>query len=216
MTGYEAYKLYVALKNHFNSDTYDYFRYGGKTRANAKSFEMRPDKYFFIKLAKHKDPEKYVLANIIEDSTNVWVGELVNEQKAEDNYKRWLSRQESLTYIFTEELNELDEEYNNNFTVATISTNVATHTVATYLAGTSSIAQLEGTIATALGAAADLSFANTDNILVAVDDGASTMLVRVVSAADGAAIAVAELSLVGILQGVTDATTLAAGNFVFA
>jgi len=118
MTGYEAYKLYVALKNHFNSDTYDYFRYGGKTRANGKSFEMRPDKYFFIKLAKHKDPEKYVLANIIEDSANVWVGELINEQRAEDNYKRWLSRQESLTYIFTEELNQLDEEYNNNFTVA--------------------------------------------------------------------------------------------------
>jgi hypothetical protein len=105
---------------------------------------------------------------------------------------------------------------NNNFTVATISTNVATHTVATYLAGTSTIAELEGTIATALGAAADLSFANTDNILVAIDDGASTMLVRVVSAADGAAIAVAELSLIGILQGVTDATALTAGNFAFA
>ena len=105
---------------------------------------------------------------------------------------------------------------NNNFTVATISTNVATHTVATYLAGNSTIAQLEGTIATALGAAADLSFANTDNILVAVDDGASTMLVRVVSAADGAAIAVAELSLVGILQGVSDATSLVAANFAFA
>lgn len=105
---------------------------------------------------------------------------------------------------------------NNNFTVATISTNVATHTVATFLAGTSTIAQLEGAIATALGAAADLSFANTDKFLVAIDDGASTMLVRVESAADGAAIAAAELSLVGILQGVSDATTLVASNFSFA
>lgn len=118
MTGYEAYKMYVALKNHFNSDTYDYFRYGGKTRANAKSFEARPDKYFFIKLAKHKDPEKYILANIIEDTPNVWVGDLVNEHRAEDNYKCWLSRQESLTYIFTNEINELHGDYNSNFTVA--------------------------------------------------------------------------------------------------
>ena len=117
MTGYEAYKMYVALKNHFNSDTYDYFRYGGKTKANAKSFEMRPDKYFFMKLAKHRDTEKYILANIIEDSANVWVGELVNEQIAEENYKRWLARQESLTYIFTNELDQLDEDYNANFIV---------------------------------------------------------------------------------------------------
>ncbi len=119
MTGYEAYKLYVALKNHFNSDTYDYFRYGGKTRANAKSYETRPDKYFFMKLAKHKDPEKYILANIIEDSANVWVGELVNEQKAEDNYKRWLGRQESLTYVFQNDLDKLNSDYNSNFLVET-------------------------------------------------------------------------------------------------
>lgn len=117
MTGYEAYKLYVALKNHFNSDTYDYFRYGGKTKANAKSFEMRPDKYFFSKLAKHRNPERYILANIIEDSANVWVGELVNEQRAEQNYKQWLARQESLTYIFTNDLEMLDEDYNANFIV---------------------------------------------------------------------------------------------------
>ena len=110
--------MYVALKNHFNSDTYDYFRYGGKTRANAQSFEQRPDKYFFMKLAKHKDVEKYMLANIIEESANVWVGELVNEQRAEENYKQWLKRQESLTYIFTNELDELDPVYNSNFMVA--------------------------------------------------------------------------------------------------
>ena len=118
MTGYEAYKLYVALKNHFNSDTYDYFRYGGKTRANAKSFEMRPNKYFFVKLARHKDPEKYILANIVEDSANIWVGELVNEKQAENNYKRWLSRQESLTYEFINDLEALDDNYNSNFVVS--------------------------------------------------------------------------------------------------
>jgi hypothetical protein len=105
---------------------------------------------------------------------------------------------------------------NANFTVGTISTNVITHTVATYLAGGSTIAQLEGTIATALGAATDGSFAGTDNILIAIDDGASTMLVRVVSAANGNVIGDAELSLIGIISGLADATTLAAANFIFA
>lgn len=105
---------------------------------------------------------------------------------------------------------------NNNFSVATISTNVATHTFVTFLAGTSTIAELEGTIATALGAAADLSFANTDKILVAIDDGTHTGIVFIESAADGAAIAVAELSLVGIISSHADATTLVAGDFLFA
>lgn len=117
MTGYEAYKLYVALKNHFNSDTYDYFRYGGKTRANVQSFEMRHDKYFFNKLAKHKDTERFVLANIIEDNPNVWVGDLANEQQAENNYKTWLKRQESLSYVFTNDLDNLSPSYNDNLVV---------------------------------------------------------------------------------------------------
>ena len=117
MTGYEAYKLYVALKNHFNSDTYDYFRYGGKTRANVQSFEMRHDKYFFNKLAKHKDTERFVLANIVEDNPNVWVGDLANEQQAENNYKVWLKRQESLSYVFTNDLDNLSPSYNDNLVV---------------------------------------------------------------------------------------------------
>lgn len=117
MTGYEAYKLYVALKNHFISDTYDYVRYGGKTRASVKTFESRHDKYFFAKLAKQKDPLRYILANIIEDNANVWVGDLVNEQKAEENYRTWLKRQESLTYIFKQDLDRLDEDFNKNFLV---------------------------------------------------------------------------------------------------
>jgi T4 gene Gp59 loader of gp41 DNA helicase/T4 gene Gp59 loader of gp41 DNA helicase C-term len=117
MTGYETYKLYVALKNHFISDTYDYFRYGGKTRASVKTFESRHDKYFFNKLAKHKDPLRFILANIIEDNANVWVGDLVNEQKAEENYRAWLKRQESLTYIFKQDLERLNEDFNKNFLV---------------------------------------------------------------------------------------------------
>jgi len=105
---------------------------------------------------------------------------------------------------------------NNNFSVGTISANVTTHTFATFLAGTSTITQLEGAIATALGAAADGDFGAGDIVLIAIDDGIHTGIVRVVSAGDGAAIAVAELSLIGIVSGLTDATTLVAGDFLFA
>ena len=51
MTGFEVYKMYLALKQHFTKQDYDYFKYRGKVRANEKSFEQRRDRYFFKKLA---------------------------------------------------------------------------------------------------------------------------------------------------------------------
>lgn len=117
MTGFDAYKIYVALKNHFNSQTYDYFKYQGKTRASYKSFLNRNDKHFFEILAKHKNVEKYILSNIIEKDPNVWASQIANEQEAEENYRKWMRRTESLTYIFKNELEKLDDDFNNNIVV---------------------------------------------------------------------------------------------------
>ena len=47
MTGFEVYKMYLALKQHFTKSDYDYFKYEGKVRANENSFEQRRDRYFF-------------------------------------------------------------------------------------------------------------------------------------------------------------------------
>jgi len=105
---------------------------------------------------------------------------------------------------------------NNNFSVATISSNVATHTFVTFLAGTSSITELEGTVSTAMGAATNANFANTDKFLVAVDDTTHTGIFHVESAADANTIVAAEMSLIAILEGVADATSLVAGDFIFA
>jgi hypothetical protein len=117
MNGYEAYKLYVALKNHFNSQTYDFFKYGGKTKAGMSSYEKRNDRHFFEILAKHKDCRNYILANIIEDNPNIWVTQIANEQQAETNYRKWKSRTEALTYNFTNDLGRMLPNYNSNLIV---------------------------------------------------------------------------------------------------
>ena len=52
MTGFEVYKMYLALKLHFTSDTYDYFQYGGNAKASQVSFDQRRDKFFFVKLSR--------------------------------------------------------------------------------------------------------------------------------------------------------------------
>ena len=106
MTDYEAYLKYCALKRHFQSISYDYFKYKGKVKASYESFEKRSDRIFFTKLAKHKDIMGFLVANlVIEDK---WVGDLVNEQVAEKAYKDWLKRKESLSYVFKSDLDKLD------------------------------------------------------------------------------------------------------------
>jgi hypothetical protein len=115
MDAFSAYKTYVAIKNHFNSKSYDYFRYGGRTRAGRSTFEKRSDKYFFHKLSKHSDCINYLVSNFLEG--DCWVGDLVNEQSAEKTYRSWRRRIESLSYIFINDLDKLNLSFNNNFAV---------------------------------------------------------------------------------------------------
>jgi len=102
---FDLYVYYLALKRHFTSN-YDFFKYNGKVKANAMSFENRKDKFFFYKLTKYPNPKDHILANII-DSPDVWIGDLL-EDKAKDIYDQWLKIRESLSYTFRTDLGKLD------------------------------------------------------------------------------------------------------------
>lgn len=115
MTPFEAYQKYIALKNHFNT-SYDYHKYNGKVKVNESSYETRRDKYFFMKLSKRKDVEKYLLANFVEANGDFYVGNIRN-QSPDDVYLKWKKRQESLTYTFKEDLSKMDDDFDSNFKV---------------------------------------------------------------------------------------------------
>ena len=111
MTAFESYKMYVALKLHFTTDNYDFFKFNGKTKITEANFEKRKDKYFFKKLTnKHKDCEvlPYFVANFVADPTN-WIGSMVRTD-GEDNFQFWKKRMESLHYKFSEDVDFLLEE----------------------------------------------------------------------------------------------------------
>ena len=118
MDAFEAYKVYVALKNHFTSPTYDFFKYEGRTKAGHRSFDKRPDKYFFHKLAKRKDVVDYLVANFVyNDNVNTWIGNLLNNNESDKCYSQLVKTRESLSYIFTNDLSHLEVEFDNNFNV---------------------------------------------------------------------------------------------------
>lgn len=102
---FDLYVYYLALKRHFTSN-YDFFKYNGKVKANAMSFENRKDKFFFYKLTKYSNPKDHILANVIENP-DVWIGDLL-EDKAKDVYDQWLKIRESLSYTFRTDLGKLD------------------------------------------------------------------------------------------------------------
>ena len=56
--GADAYRTYLAIRNHFKTD-YDFFKYNGKMKVSNDSFLKRRDKFFFAKLErKYRKNEK--------------------------------------------------------------------------------------------------------------------------------------------------------------
>jgi len=113
VTPFETYQSYLSMKSHFTNRKYDFFRYGGKSRATMASFNKRKDKYWFEKTSrKYSDGEivDFLLANFVttDNPKNLWIGEIINS--GERTYADWIRRQQSISYIFKEESSKLLEE----------------------------------------------------------------------------------------------------------
>jgi len=113
VTPFETYQTYLSMKSHFTNKRYDFFKYGGKSRATMTSFNKRKDKYWFEKTSrKYSDQEitDFLLSNFVNTDTpqNLWIGEIINS--GERKYADWMRRQQSLTYLFKEQSKELLSE----------------------------------------------------------------------------------------------------------
>ena len=112
MVPFDTYKTYLALKNHFTKDSYDYHKYQGKSRASLQSFYKRKDRYWFEKLSRQKDDKEIInffVSNFTScsDPGSLWIGEMIKE--GESRYTSWQKRIQSLTYLFKQESQEIFE-----------------------------------------------------------------------------------------------------------
>ena len=113
MTGFESYKLYLSVWQHFSiCNDYNYVKYKGKLgNITVKAYENRKDKYFFEALGERNkgDLLQYYVANFAHHGSEVqWIGDL-HSKESEDIYYNWQRRVQSLTYIFEEDLKEIKE-----------------------------------------------------------------------------------------------------------
>ena len=120
MTGFDCYRTYLAFKNHFTKDSFDYFRYGGKTKASVTAFNKRKDRYFFEKMSRQKKDGEIVdyftaIFSQCDDPQKMWIGEII--ESGDKNYADWQKKVQSLGYIFKQEMQSLceDKEFNSLF-----------------------------------------------------------------------------------------------------
>ena len=115
MRGYDLYCMYQAIKLHFNSESYNFFHYDGKTRVSMEAFEKRRDKYLFHRLArKYREEEmvSFLVSNFIHSDDN-WTKSLL-EEEAESTYKEWKRVTDSMSRVYVEDLQRIATKDNFN------------------------------------------------------------------------------------------------------
>ena len=122
--GFAVYKMYLAIRQHFNPDNkYAYTSVREKSSANQslvkcskESYEKRSNVIYFTKISKmfHANPRKiedYIVANILKNPK--WGGSHLTDDESVSTYKEWLRRVESLSYLF-----ETDNKHLRNRCIA--------------------------------------------------------------------------------------------------
>lgn len=110
MTPFQVFCEYLALKSHFSNRDYNYFKYNKKVRATITSFNRRKDRYFFERTSRKlsdKEIVDFLVSNfaLSDNPQNLWIGEIINS--GERTYKEWMRRQQSLSYLFKEQSEQL-------------------------------------------------------------------------------------------------------------
>lgn len=101
MNSYEAYTLYLAIKLHFTSDSYDFYKHNAKVNSSFNTFLKRNDRFFFHKLATKYNKEEmldYFVCNFFHNS-KTWIGNLIRAD-GETIYTKWKKYNQSFSYNF--------------------------------------------------------------------------------------------------------------------
>lgn len=106
------YRMFHAVKLHFTTSTYDFFKYYGRIKLTEKSYEESNEKYSCEKLRKKYTSDKDLLdlfvSNIYLNST-CWIGDLSSEDSY-DILMKYKSKRQALTHVFKEDMLKLFEE----------------------------------------------------------------------------------------------------------
>lgn len=116
LSPYETYCLFQALKLHFTSESYDFFKYNGKVKITPEQFNGKRDKYFYHRLCRRYDADQiqdFIVANMLANDSQ-WVGKLLDDD-ADELYMNFVKNKQSLSYRFKNELEFIMSTHDNPF-----------------------------------------------------------------------------------------------------
>mgnify|MGYP003134445571 CR=1 FL=1 len=105
--GFDVYRMYLAMKQHFSNPKFDFFQYNGQVNAKEETYQQRNDFYFFETIARKyqkNEIQEFLLASFIlsSDPSKVWIGDIKRAGK-----DRWLAYQkqtQSMSYLVEQDL----------------------------------------------------------------------------------------------------------------
>jgi hypothetical protein len=109
-----AYRMYLAVKLHFMSDSYDITKSRDHVRVSRKKFDERNQYALYAKFAdkfeSKADMASYLISNFAygaRGNTDI----VYVTAEAEQNYKEWNRRKQSMTQIFKNDLSKIKLHY---------------------------------------------------------------------------------------------------------
>ena len=110
MHGFDVYRTYLAMKQHFTNNNFDFFQYDGRANAKEETYRKRNDFYFFETIARKLDKDEvieFILASFItsSDPTKVWIGNIKSNGK--EKWLQWTKHSQSITYFFTQDIDNI-------------------------------------------------------------------------------------------------------------
>ena len=106
MDPFEVYKIYLALKLHFTTESYDITKHKFAAKGKKETFMKRKDLIVLRKLARDFDRQTIIdilVANFVRGDR--WGGMFDTESMK--TYERWKARQQSMGYTFEQDLNTI-------------------------------------------------------------------------------------------------------------
>ena len=108
--GFDVYRTYLAMKQHFSNPKFDFFQYDGKINAKESTYQQRSDFYFFETLTRKLDAQEvkeYLLSSFIysDNPAKVWIGDI--KRTGKDNWVKWQRQNQSLQYNVTADLKKV-------------------------------------------------------------------------------------------------------------
>ena len=106
MDPFDVYKIYLALKLHFTTESYDITKHKYAAKGKKETFLKRKDLTVLRKLARDFRRQEIIdilVANFV--SGDRWGGMV--DVEAMETYKKWKANKERLSYTFEQDLNSI-------------------------------------------------------------------------------------------------------------